>query len=108
MVVLSQHAEEAYAFQLLEHGTDGLAYLLKHRVGDLDELLRSLKEVAAGRSVIYCRAAACPAGPPGGLAGWSAVEKRTNAIFSKLGLADEPQVHRWVAAVLALLREAGY
>ena len=28
----------------------------------------------------------------------SAVEKRTNAIFSKLSLADEPQVHRWVAA----------
>ena len=33
----------------------------------------------------------------------SAVEKYVNAIFSKLGLADERQVHRRVAAVLAWL-----
>src|SRR5918911_3042175 len=52
VVVLSQHAEEAYAFQLFQHGTAGLAYLLKERVGDLDELLRALHEVVAGRSVV--------------------------------------------------------
>src|SRR5438105_8184717 len=52
VVVLSQHADEAYAFQLFRHGTAGLAYLLKERVGDPDELLRALKEVVAGRSVI--------------------------------------------------------
>ena len=48
VVVLSQHADEAYAFELLKHGTEGLAYLLKERVGDLDELLRALREVVAG------------------------------------------------------------
>lgn len=52
VVVLSQHSEEAYAFALFEDGTDGLAYLLKERVGDLDELLRALREVVAGRSVV--------------------------------------------------------
>src|SRR5439155_17113404 len=52
VVVLSQHADEAYAFQLFRHGTAGLAYLLKERIGDLDELLRALKEVVAGRSVV--------------------------------------------------------
>src|SRR6185295_9954884 len=52
VVVLSQHADEAYAFELLKHGTAGLAYLLKERVGDLDELLRALGEVVGGRSVI--------------------------------------------------------
>src|SRR5919206_2503470 len=52
VVVLSQHAEEAYAFQLFQQGTAGLAYLLKERVGELDELLRALHEVVAGRSVI--------------------------------------------------------
>src|SRR5438034_2534883 len=52
VVVLSQHADEAYAFQLFRHGTAGLAYLLKERVGDLDELLRAVQEVVAGRSVI--------------------------------------------------------
>src|SRR5438552_6834233 len=51
VVVLSQHADEAYAFQLFRHGTAGLAYLLKERVGDLDELLRALQDVVAGRSV---------------------------------------------------------
>src|ERR671939_822866 len=52
VVVLSQHADEAYAFELLKHGTAGLAYLPKERLGDLDELLRALREVVAGRSVI--------------------------------------------------------
>ena len=35
----------------------------------------------------------------------SAVEKHVNAIFSKLGLSEEPQVHRRVAAVLTYLRD---
>src|SRR5947208_8115762 len=52
VVVLSQHANEHYAFALFQHGTPGLAYLLKERIGDLDELVRALHEVAAGRSVI--------------------------------------------------------
>ncbi len=52
VVVLSQYANEAYAFELLKQGTEGLAYLLKDRLGDLDELLRALRETAAGRSVI--------------------------------------------------------
>lgn len=52
IVVLSQHAEEAYAFQLFKHGTAGLCYLLKERVGDAYELVRALREAAAGRSVI--------------------------------------------------------
>ncbi len=55
IVVLSQHADESYAYELLKHGTDGLAYLLKDRVGDVDELLRALREVTAGRSAIDAR-----------------------------------------------------
>jgi DNA-binding NarL/FixJ family response regulator len=52
VVVLSQHANEHYAFALFQHGTSGLAYLLKERIGDLDELIRALRGVTAGRSVI--------------------------------------------------------
>ena len=37
----------------------------------------------------------------------SAIEKHVNAIFGKLGLSEEPPLHRRVAAVLAFLREAG-
>lgn len=52
VVVLSQHADAVYAFELLKNGAAGFAYLLKDRLGDLDELLRALREVVAGRSLI--------------------------------------------------------
>ena len=55
VVVLSQHADESYAFELLKNGSAGLAYLLKDTVGDLDELLRALREVCAGRSAVDAR-----------------------------------------------------
>jgi DNA-binding NarL/FixJ family response regulator len=52
VVVLSQYVNSMYAFELFRDGTTGLAYLLKDRVGELDELLRALHEVATGGSVI--------------------------------------------------------
>ena len=52
VVVLSQYAEPGYVLALFEHGTAGLAYLLKERVGDLDELLGAVEQVAHGGSVI--------------------------------------------------------
>ena len=39
VVILSQYADESYAFELFRNGTAGLAYLLKDRVGDLRQLL---------------------------------------------------------------------
>lgn len=35
----------------------------------------------------------------------SSVEKYSSSIFSKLGLSEEPGVHRRVAAVVAFLRD---
>jgi len=52
VVVLSQYAEEEYAYELLKDGAAGLGYLLKERVADLDELVRALTEVARGGSVL--------------------------------------------------------
>ena len=52
VVVLSQYVEEDYAFLLLSEGAAGVGYLLKERVGDLDELARALHEVARGGSVL--------------------------------------------------------
>ena len=52
VVVLSQHTDETYELALFRDGTAGLAYLLKDRLGDLDDLLRALCEVLAGGSVI--------------------------------------------------------
>ena len=52
VVVLSQYAEEEYAYELLKDGAAGLGYLLKERVADLHELVRALNEVARGGSVL--------------------------------------------------------
>jgi len=52
VVVLSQYAEEDYAYDLLKDGAGGLGYLLKERVADIDELVRALQEVARGGSVL--------------------------------------------------------
>lgn len=133
IVVLSQHADPAYAVELFKNGTAGLAYLLKERVGDLDELLRSLREVIAGRSVVDSEIVdglvarkLTTAGPTltarerevlhqmaqgrtnAAIAAElflseSAIEKHVNAIFTKLGLREEPRLHRRVAAVLNYL-----
>lgn len=136
VVVLSQHADPAYAMDLFGNGTAGLAYLLKDRVDDSDELLRALRETVAGRSVIdphvveglVARRARAKESPLSRLTSRemdvlrsmaegrtnaaiadglclseSAVSKHVNAIFAKLGLNEEPQLHRRVAAVLAFL-----
>ncbi len=52
VVVLSQYADEAYAYALFRAGTDGLAYLLKDRVAELSVLLDALAEVSRGGSVV--------------------------------------------------------
>ena len=52
VVVLSQYVAPKYAVALLEHGSAGRAYLLKERVGSVDELARAIRTVAGGGSVI--------------------------------------------------------
>lgn len=52
VVVLSQHVSPLYAFSLFRNGAERLAYLLKDRVGDRDELVRALVHVTNGGSVI--------------------------------------------------------
>jgi DNA-binding NarL/FixJ family response regulator len=52
VLVLSQHADGAYAAELLGGGAAGLGYLLKERVADVLELVRALTEVARGGSVL--------------------------------------------------------
>lgn len=52
VVVLSQHDEAEYALALLEHGSEGRAYLLKERVSDLAQLVGAIQEVDRGGSMI--------------------------------------------------------
>lgn len=52
VVVLSQYTTPGYAVALFEHGSAGRAYLLKERVASVDELVRAIRTVARGGSVI--------------------------------------------------------
>jgi DNA-binding NarL/FixJ family response regulator len=52
VVVLSQHAEPEYAMELLGEGTDGVGYLLKDRIADIDEFAAAVRRVAAGGSAL--------------------------------------------------------
>ncbi len=52
VLVLSQHVRASYALELLSDGTDGLGYLLKERVSDLDELASSVQRIGNGGSAL--------------------------------------------------------
>jgi len=52
ILVLSQHVRASYALELLSDGSEGVGYLLKERVSDLDELASSVERVAQGGSVL--------------------------------------------------------
>jgi DNA-binding NarL/FixJ family response regulator len=137
IVVLSQHDDPEYALELLRDGSDGVAYLLKERLGDADRLVQAIEEVTLGGSMLDPRiveallqaqrrrtasrlAGLTPrelevltlmASGKGNLAiardlsiTERSVEKHTNAIFRKLGLSEEPDLNRRVAAVLFYLQ----
>jgi DNA-binding NarL/FixJ family response regulator len=138
VVVLSQYAEEEYAYELLREGAEGLGYLLKERVADVEEIVRALRDVAAGGSVLDPKVVEglvsrkethspmarltdrerevlglMAEGKNNAAVAASlflterAVEKHINSLFHKLGLSEEPNVHRRVMAVLTFLREGG-
>ncbi len=52
VVVLSQYVEPDYALKLFEAGAEGLAYVLKERLGDIGQLEHAIDEVNAGGSVL--------------------------------------------------------
>jgi class 3 adenylate cyclase/ActR/RegA family two-component response regulator len=52
VVVLSQFEEPEYAIDLLREQAAGCAYLLKDRVGDGDQLVRAIRTVATGGSML--------------------------------------------------------
>lgn len=52
VLVLSQYVEEDYALSLLEGSAEGVGYLLKDRVADVDRFIDSVRRVADGGSVL--------------------------------------------------------
>jgi DNA-binding NarL/FixJ family response regulator len=52
VLVLSQFVEPHYAMQLIDNAEQGAGYLLKDRVGDIEELADAVRQIAAGRLII--------------------------------------------------------
>ncbi|HEV3001083.1 MAG TPA: response regulator transcription factor [Solirubrobacteraceae bacterium] len=52
VLVLSQYVEEAYAVELFSAGGDGLGYLLKDRVADVDRLVEAVRRVGEGGTAL--------------------------------------------------------
>jgi DNA-binding NarL/FixJ family response regulator len=136
ILVLSQFYEEHYALDLIGEQPEGVGYLLKERVGDIDGFIDAVRRVAAGGSAldpeIVARmlgrrrdrpldrlsprerdvlAAMAEGKSNKGIAETlfvtqAAVEKHVTNIFHKLELDPGTTEHRRVLAVLAYLRES--
>ena len=52
VIVLSQYVEAAYAVRFFRHGSNGRGYLMKERLGDVDELATAIRTVMEGGSVV--------------------------------------------------------
>jgi DNA-binding NarL/FixJ family response regulator len=52
VLLLSQHVEQRYATELLEHGADGVGYLLKDRITDIDRFIDAIDEIARRGTVL--------------------------------------------------------
>ena len=52
VLVLSQFLEDAYAFDLVADGAQGVGYLLKEKIGDLRMFTDAVRRVAEGGSVL--------------------------------------------------------
>jgi DNA-binding NarL/FixJ family response regulator len=135
VLVLSQYYEERYATELLADGADGVGYLLKERVGKVEEFVAAAERVADGGSAVDPEVVARMLGrrKRGSIAALSpreldvlaamaegksnrgiadalvisipAVEKHINRIFTKLEIDAGQSEHRRVHAVLAFLRD---
>jgi DNA-binding NarL/FixJ family response regulator len=52
VLVLSQYVEPGYALELLSESAEGVGYLLKDRVSDIDEFAAAVRRVAEGGSAL--------------------------------------------------------
>jgi DNA-binding NarL/FixJ family response regulator len=52
VLVLSQYVEEDYALDLLAGSAEGVGYLLKDRIADVDRFIDSIRRIADGGSVL--------------------------------------------------------
>lgn len=134
VLILSQYVEHTYAAELLADGVGAVGYLLKDRVGDVDEFVAAVRKVAEGGTVLdpevvaqilarrrssalddltprerevlalMAEGRSNQAVADALVVTPGAVEKHVSSIFGKLGLPANEEDNRRVLAVLAYLR----
>jgi DNA-binding NarL/FixJ family response regulator len=115
VLVLSAYVEQAFATDLLAGGARGLGYLLKERVGRVEQFLEALHRVAAGGSAIDPDVVAqlfARSRPDPGLDRLSAREREVLALMAE-GLGNtaiagrlfvtEGAVHKHIRSIFAKL-----
>jgi DNA-binding NarL/FixJ family response regulator len=55
VVLFTHYADPEYAMGLFGAGSERRGYLLKERVGDIEELSEAIRRVAAGGTVVVAR-----------------------------------------------------
>jgi DNA-binding NarL/FixJ family response regulator len=116
VLMLSQYVEERYVASLLEHGAEGVGYLLKDRVAEVERFTDAIRQVAAGGSVLDPEVVAHMLGRrsrEGPIDGLTARERevlglmaegKTNRAIAETMYVSERAVERHVTAIFGKLR----
>ena len=103
MLVLSQYLEEHYAAQLLADGADGVGYLLKERVGNVDEFVDAAARVAEGAQRGRSRGRRADARSPPGAHGVAQLSPRELEVLAAMA---EGKSNRGIAPELVITQAA--
>lgn len=115
ILLLSQYVEDRYLAQLLAQGAEGVGYLLKDRIAEVERLSEAVQRVAAGGSVLdpevvaQMLGRAREEGPLDGLTGRERevlalmAEGRTNRAIAAELFISERGVERHVTSIFAKL-----
>jgi DNA-binding NarL/FixJ family response regulator len=103
VLVLSQYVEPAYAQALLADTAEGVGYLLKDRVGDVDRFIDAVRRVAAGGSALDPEVVRHLMGRP---TGQDAIAELTSRERETLELMAEGRSNRAVAEAFGISERA--
>jgi DNA-binding NarL/FixJ family response regulator len=106
VLVLSQFLEDAYAFDLVADGAQGVGYLLKEKVGDMRVFTDAVRRVAEGGSVLDPDVVARLVGrrrKPGPLDGLTPRERQVLGLIAE-GRSNVGIAHELVITVAAVER----